>query len=48
MTPLVTIKTSDDARRLLRIVAAMTGEKQFEVLERLLRAEEIRLREQPQ
>lgn len=46
MTPLVTIKTSPDARRLLRIVAAMTGEKQFEVLERLLRAEEARLREQ--
>ena len=48
MTPLVTIKVSEAARRLLRIVAALAGEKQYEVLERLLRAEEAALREQAQ
>ncbi len=38
-----TLKTSPEALRLLRIVAAMTNEKQYEVLERLLKAELNRL-----
>jgi hypothetical protein len=44
MQALVTMKTSVAALRLLRVVAALTGEKQYEVMERLLRAEEARLR----
>ena len=43
MPALVTTKTSPEALRLLRIVAAMTGETQYEVLERLLTAERKRL-----
>jgi hypothetical protein len=39
----VTIKTSPEALRLLRLVAALTGEKQYEVLERLLEKETSRL-----
>ena len=36
---LTTIKTSLDALKMLRVVAALTGEKQYEVIERLLKAE---------
>jgi hypothetical protein len=36
MTAQVTIKTTHEARRLLRMIAAQTGEKQYQVLERLL------------
>lgn len=36
MTSQITIKTTPKARRLLRMVAAQTGEKQYQVLERLL------------
>jgi len=39
MAILVTNKTTVEALRLIRIIAAMSGEKQYEVLERLLRAE---------
>ena len=44
MAELVTIKTSAEVRRLLRLIAAMAEERQYEVLERLLRAEVARLR----
>lgn len=40
---LVTIKTSQKAVKLLRIICAMTGEKQYEVLERLLETEKAML-----
>jgi hypothetical protein len=33
----VTIKMTLEARRLLRLIAAQTGEKHYQVLERLLR-----------
>jgi hypothetical protein len=36
---LTTTKISPDALRNLRIIAAMTGESQYEVLDRLLEAE---------
>lgn len=36
-------KISHDALRDLRLVAALTGEKQYEVLERLLKQEKERL-----
>lgn len=39
----VTMKTTPEALRLVRMVAAMTGEKQYEVLERLLLKEHERL-----
>jgi hypothetical protein len=35
----VNLKTSATARQLLRLIAATTGEKQYEVLERVLRRE---------
>lgn len=44
---LKTIKTSETAIRLLRLIAAMTGEKQYEVMERLLLAEEKYLKAKP-
>ena len=40
---LVTIKTAPEAQSLLRLVAALTGEKQYEVMLRLLREELKRL-----
>jgi hypothetical protein len=46
-TPLITIKTTIAARRLLRIVAAETGELQYRVLERLLEAELKRIKKLP-
>ncbi len=46
MALLVTCKVSAEALRLLRIIAAMTGEKQYEALERLLRIERERLQAQ--
>jgi len=36
---LVTIKTSTDALRRLKIIAALRGEKQYEVMERLTQQE---------
>jgi len=46
MITLVSNKTTPEALRLLRIVAATNGEKQYQVLERLLRAEHKRLQAQ--
>lgn len=46
MADMVTIKASRDALKLLRLVAALTGEKQYEVLDRLLRAEAARVNRQ--
>lgn len=43
MSDLVTTKLSKDALRLLRLIAAMTGEKQSDVAVRLFRAEAARL-----
>lgn len=40
---LTTMKTSPKALYLLRLVAALAGEKQYEVMERLLKAEAARL-----
>ena len=34
-----TIKTTENALKMLRLIAAHTGEKQYEVLERLLKIE---------
>ena len=48
MTPMmafITAKTSPAALRLLRIIAALTGERQYQVLERVLRAELARVQE---
>jgi len=39
----VTIKTSTKAKNLIRLVAALSGEKQYQLLERLLEAEKERL-----
>ncbi len=39
MAHLVTAKMTPDALRLVRLIAAATGEKQYEVLLRLLAAE---------
>lgn len=39
----ITVKATTDALEMLRLVAAETGEKQYAVLERLLRAELARL-----
>jgi hypothetical protein len=41
---LITTKITQSALRLLRLVAASTGEKQYEVLNRLLADEAKRLR----
>jgi hypothetical protein len=46
MTPQVTIKMTLEARRLLRLIAAQTGEKHYQVLERLLRGDWRSLQEQ--
>ena len=40
---LITSKVTPDALRLLRMIAAATGDKQYEVLERLLTDEAKRL-----
>jgi hypothetical protein len=40
------MKATVEALKLLRLVAATTGEKQYEVLERLLRAELVRVQQQ--
>ena len=42
--PLITSKMTPATLRLLRIVAAVTGEKQYDVLLRLLKAEASRLK----
>jgi hypothetical protein len=45
----VTIKTSPKAKNLIRLVSAMSGEKQYELLERLLEDEEKRqMKKRPQ
>jgi len=43
MEKLITTKMTPEALRLIRIIAAMTGEKQYEVLERILKVELERL-----
>jgi hypothetical protein len=43
MEKLITTKITPEALRLIRIIAAMTSEKQYEVLERVLKAELERL-----
>jgi hypothetical protein len=40
---LITTKLTPEALRLIRMIAAATGEKQYEVLDRLLRKEARRL-----
>jgi hypothetical protein len=47
MKELITTKISNDALRLLRIIAALTGEKQYQALERILKTELDRLQNQP-
>jgi len=42
--PLVTTKIAPESLRLLRLIAAFTGEKQYEVMDRLLADEAKRLR----
>jgi hypothetical protein len=39
MKDLITTKITPEALRLLRVIAALTGEKQYEALERILRLE---------
>ena len=39
MKELITIKATPQALKLLRLIAALTGDKQYEVLERALKAE---------
>jgi hypothetical protein len=39
----VTIKVSEDARKALRLISALTGESIIEVVERLAKAESERL-----
>lgn len=43
-TKYITIKTSHKAKKLLRQICAETSEKQFEVLERLLKPEYERVK----
>lgn len=43
MAKLITIKATAEALKLLRLIAAMTGERLYEVLERLLQSELARL-----
>lgn len=45
MAQLTTVKMSPVALRLLRLVAAITGEKQYEVLDRVLGDEFERVRD---
>lgn len=40
---LITVKVTHDSLRMVRLVAASTGEKQYEVVRRLLEAEMHRL-----
>jgi hypothetical protein len=47
MKELITTKISNEALRLLRIIAALTGEKQYQALERILKTELDRLQNQP-
>jgi len=42
--PLITTKIAPESLRLLRLIAASTGEKQYEVMDRLLADEAKRLR----
>jgi hypothetical protein len=42
-TPQITIKTTPKAKQLLRLIAAHTGEKQYQALERLLSRELTKL-----
>jgi hypothetical protein len=42
--PLITTKLTPEALRLIRLIAADTGEKQYEVVIRVLREEARRLR----
>jgi hypothetical protein len=46
--PQITTKTTRKAHQLLRLIAAMTGEKQYQVLERLLTEEWDKLQDQQQ
>lgn len=39
MKEFITIKTTKEAQRLIRQIAANSGERQYEVLERLLKQE---------
>ena len=41
--PLITTKITPESLRLLRLIAASTGEKQYEVMDRLLAGEAKRL-----
>lgn len=43
---MVTIKVTEETRKLLKIIAANTGEKMHEVAERLAKSEEKRLMEE--
>jgi hypothetical protein len=43
MGKLITTKITPEALKLLRVIAALTGEKQFEALERILKTELERL-----
>ena len=43
---IVTIKVSEEARKALRLIAALTGEKQQEVIERILKAELERVKKE--
>lgn len=43
MTKFTTIKTSEKAKALLRLVAALTGEKMYAAMERLFSTEATRL-----
>jgi hypothetical protein len=47
MKELITTKISPEALRLLRLIAAMTGEKQYEALERILKTELERVQNHP-
>lgn len=43
MMKLITMKCTSEAHRLLRLIAALTGERQYAALERVLRKELTRL-----
>ena len=43
MAKFITMKTTPEALKLLRILAATTGKMQFEIMERLLNAEADRI-----
>jgi hypothetical protein len=44
--PLITTKLSQQALKLARLIAALTGEKQYEVIERALKLELERIQNQ--